>query len=332
MDSPDTDFPVGYGDITAAAKILRGVAVRTPLLENRALNERTGGRLFFKPEPMQVTGSFKFRGAYNHISQLDDATRQKGVIAYSSGNHAQGVAAAAHYCGAPALILMPEDAPTVKMQGTAAWGPEIVTFDRWGEEPRETIAARLAEERGLAMVRPYDDRLIMAGQGTTGLEIIEQLAERNLEPTRVLVPCGGGGLTAGVATAVKHHCPGSAVHTVEPLGFDDTARSIASQSRQGNETGGGSFCDALLAPEPGELTFQVNRRLCSGGLTVSDDEVAVAMAAAFTHLKLVVEPGGAVALAAALAGKLDLSGGITVIVLSGGNVDPSMFAEILGRS
>ena len=332
MDSPDTDSPVGYEDITAAAKILRGVAVRTPLLENRALNERTGGRLFFKPEPLQVTGSFKFRGAYNHISQLDDATRQKGVIAYSSGNHAQGVAAPAHYCGAPALILMPEDAPTVKMQGTAAWAPEIVTFDRWGEEPRETIAARLAEERGLAMVRPYDDRLIMAGQGTTGLEIIEQLAERNLEPTRVLVPCGGGGLTAGVATAVKHHCPGSALHTVEPLGFDDTARSIASQSRQGNETGGGSFCDALLAPEPGELTFQVNRRLCSGGLTVSDDEVAVAMAAAFTHLKLVVEPGGAVALAAALAGKLDLSGGVTVIVLSGGNVDPSMFAEILGRS
>ncbi|MDP6875956.1 MAG: threonine/serine dehydratase [Alphaproteobacteria bacterium] len=332
MDSPDADPPVKYGDITAAARILRGVAVRTPLLENKALNEQAGGRLFFKPEPLQITGSFKFRGAYNHISQLDEAARKNGVIAYSSGNHAQGVAAAAYYCNAPALIVMPEDAPQVKKQGTASWGAEIVTYDRWGDEPRETIAARLAEERGLAMVRPYDDRLIMAGQGTTGLEIVEQLAERELAPTRVLVPCGGGGLTAGVATAVKHHCPDCAVHTVEPMGFDDTARSIAGQSRQGNEAGGNSFCDALLAPEPGELTFEVNRCLCSGGLVVSDDEVAAAMAAAFAHLKLVVEPGGAVALAAALTGKEDLSEGITVVVLSGGNVDPALFADVLEQS
>ncbi len=328
-DRPNTDLPVSYDDVAAAAQILKDVAVRTPLLENRALNERAGGRLFFKPEPLQVTGSFKFRGAYNHISRLDAATRKAGVIAYSSGNHAQGVAAAAHYCDTPALIVMPEDAPAVKKQGTAAWGAEIVTYDRWGEEPREAIAARLSEERGLAMVRPYDDRLIMAGQGTLGLEVIEQLAEHDLAPDRILVPCGGGGLTAGVATAVKHHCPGAEIYTAEPEGFDDTARSIASQSRQGNAPGGNSFCDALLAPEPGELTFQVNQQLCSGGLAVSDDEVAVAMAAAFAQLKLAVEPGGAVALAAALAGKLDLSEGNTVIVLSGGNVDPAQFAKVL---
>ena len=326
---PATNLPVGYDDITAAAQALRGMAVRTPLLENKALNERAGGRLFFKPEPLQITGSFKFRGAYNHISRLDEPTRKAGVIAYSSGNHAQGVAAAAHYCGAPALIVMPEDAPAVKKQGTAAWGAEIVTYDRWGEEPREAIAARLCEERGLTMIRPYDDRLIMAGQGTVGLEAVQQLAELDLQPNRVMVPCGGGGLTAGVATAVKHHQPDAEVFTVEPLGFDDTARSFASGSRQHADPDANSFCDALLAPEPGQLTYQVNQRLCSGGLALSDGEVAVAMAAAFSHLKLVVEPGGAVALAAALAGKLDLGTGITVIVLSGGNVDPALFTEVL---
>ncbi|MEE1557481.1 MAG: pyridoxal-phosphate dependent enzyme, partial [Alphaproteobacteria bacterium] len=200
MDKPNIDLPVSYDDVAAAAQVLHGIAVRTPLLENRTLNEGVGGRLFFKPEPLQITGSFKFRGAYNHISRLDTATRRAGVIAYSSGNHGQGVAAAAHYCDAPALIVMPEDAPVVKKQGTAAWGAEIVTYDRWGAQTREAIAAQLSEEHGLAIVRPYDDRLIMAGQGTLGLEIVEQLAECGLVPDRVLVPCGGGGLTAGVAT------------------------------------------------------------------------------------------------------------------------------------
>ncbi|HJM91747.1 MAG: threonine/serine dehydratase [Alphaproteobacteria bacterium] len=330
MDKPNIDLPVSYDDVAAAAQVLHGIAVRTPLLENRTLNEGVGGRLFFKPEPLQITGSFKFRGAYNHISRLDTATRRAGVIAYSSGNHGQGVAAAAHYCDAPALIVMPEDAPVVKKQGTAAWGAEIVTYDRWGAQTREAIAAQLSEEHGLAIVRPYDDRLIMAGQGTLGLEIVEQLAECGLVPDRVLVPCGGGGLTAGVATAVKHHCPEAEIHTVEPMGFDDTARSLASQSRQSNPAGVNSFCDALLAPEPGQITFQVNQWLCSSGLVVSDEDVAVAMATAFGQLKLAVEPGGATALAAALAGKLDLSKGNTVIVLSGGNVDPAQFAGILG--
>ncbi len=329
MAKHSTDLPVSYDDIASAAQVLHGVAIRTPLLENKALNELAGSRLFFKPEPLQVTGSFKFRGAYNHISRLDARARKAGVIAYSSGNHAQGVAAAAHYCGAPALIVMPEDAPDVKKRGTAAWGAEIITYDRRGSEPREAIAERLCLERGLSMVRPYDDRLIMAGQGTTGLEIIQQLAEQDLTPDRVLVPCGGGGLTAGVATAIKHHRPEAEIYTVEPMGFDDTARSLASSSRQGVDPAANSFCDALLAPEPGPLTYQVNAKLCSGGLAVSDADVAIAMAAAFSHLKLVVEPGGAVALAAVLARKLDLENSITVIVLSGGNVDPALFAEVL---
>ncbi len=332
MAKQDTDLPVIYDDVASAARVLHGVALCTPLLENEALNRRAGGRLFFKPEPLQVTGSFKFRGAYNHISRLDARARKAGVIAYSSGNHAQGVAAAAHYCRAPALIVMPEDAPEVKKRGTAAWGAEIITYDRWGAEPREAIAQRLGRERGLSMVRPYDDCLIMAGQGTTGLEIIQQLAARELELDRVLVPCGGGGLTAGVATAVKHHRPDAAVYTVEPQGFDDTARSLAAGSRQGADPNADSFCDALLAPEPGQLTYQVNARLCTGGLAVSDAEVAMAMAAAYGHLKLAVEPGGAVALAAALAGKLDLGTGITVIILSGGNVDPALFANILSEN
>ncbi len=327
-DFPLHDLPLHYDDIAAAAEALAGRAVRTPLLESPALNERAGGRLLLKAEPLQVTGTFKFRGAYSHISRLDTATRKTGVIAYSSGNHAQGVAAAAHFCSAPALLLMPEDAPAVKKRGTARWGAEIVTFDRYGKTSREDLAAELAAARGLSMVRPYDDRLIMAGQGTVGLEIVQQLAERKLRPDRVLVPCGGGGLTAGVSTAVAHHYPDTDIHPVEPAGFDDTARSLASGSRQQAVPGAASFCDALLAPEPGELTFQVNSRLCAQGLAVSDDEVAVAMAAAFSELKLAVEPGGAVGLAAALAGKVALDG-ITVIVLSGGNVDPVAFAKIL---
>ncbi len=323
-----TELPICYEDVESAAVRLAGVAVRTPLLESAALNDIAGGRLLLKAEPLQITGSFKFRGAYNHISRLQPAARAAGVIAYSSGNHAQGVAAAAHYCKTPALIVMPEDAPEVKLQGTARWGAEIVTYDRYGAESREDIAARLAAERGLHTVRPYDDPLIMAGQGTVGREIAEDLAEQDLTPSRVLVPCGGGGLTAGVATAIKHHHPGCTVHTVEPEGFDDTARSIAASARQGVDQNAKSFCDALLAPEPGELTFQVNGALCADGLTVSDDEVAAAMASAFAHLKVVVEPGGAVALAAILAGKMDTSG-VTVVVLSGGNVDPAIFKEVL---
>ena len=202
-----TDLPVSYKDITEAAELLSGVVVQTPLLESSALNKQVGGRLLFKAETLQITGSFKFRGAYNHISRLDGSIKQNGVVAYSSGNHAQGTAAAAHYCETPALIVMPNDAPQVKKQGTARWGAEIVNYDRYGRKTREEIAGQIAEDRGLTIVKPYDDRFIMAGQGTAGLEIIQQLSKRKLQADRVLIPCGGGGLTAGIATAIKHNNP-----------------------------------------------------------------------------------------------------------------------------
>ena len=330
MATLPTDLPVTYSDVMQAAQVLAGVAVRTPLLESSALNEQAGGRLLFKPETLQVTGSFKFRGAYNHISRLEASVKKTGVLAYSSGNHAQGTAAAAHYCGTPALIVMPEDAPEVKKQGTARWGAEIVSYDRYGTKTREEIAARLAEDRGLNLVKPYDDRLIMAGQGTVGLEIMQQLTDLKQQADRVLMPCGGGGLTAGVATAIKHHNPNAIIHTVEPAGFDDTARSLEFHTWQQADLTTKSFCDALLAPEPGQMTFQVNRRLCGPGLVVDDSEVATAMAAAFQHLKLVLEPGGAVGLAAALSGRVPLDG-LTVIVLSGGNVDPKVFSGVLQK-
>ena len=323
-----TDLPVSYNDITEAAQLLAGVVVRTPLLESSVLNKQVGGRLLFKAETLQVTGSFKFRGAYNHIKRLPTSVKQKGVVAYSSGNHAQGTAAAAHYCETPALIVMPKDAPEVKKQGTARWGAEIVSYDRYGRETREEIAGQIADDRGSPIVKPYDDRFIMAGQGTAGLEIIQQLSERKLQADRVLVPCGGGGLTAGIATAIKFNNPNTVIHTVEPEGFDDTAQSLKLNSRQPTDLAIASFCDALLAPEPGLLTFEVNRKLCGPGLVVNDTEVAVAMAAAFQHLKLVLEPGGAGGLAAALSGKVELDG-VTVILLSGGNVDPLVFSNIL---
>lgn len=323
-----TDLPVAYCDITEAAQLLAGVVVRTPLLESSALNKLVGGRLLFKAETLQITGSFKFRGAYNHISRLDPSMKKNGVIAYSSGNHAQGTAAAAYYCGTPALVVMPKDAPEVKKQGTARWGAEIVSYDRYGRETREEIAGQIAKDRGLTIVKPYDDRFIMAGQGTAGLEIMQQLAECKLRADRVLIPCGGGGLTAGIATATKFNDPNIVIHTVEPEGFDDTARSLNLDARQQADLTITSFCDALLAPDPGQLTFEVNRRLCGPGLVVNDAEVAAAMAVAFQHLKLVLEPGGAVGLAAALSGKVPLDG-VTVILLSGGNVDPLVFSDIL---
>ena len=328
MAIPKTDLPVSYEDSTEAAELLSGVVVQTPLLESSALNKQVGGRLLFKAETLQITGSFKFRGAYNHISRLDASIKQNGVVAYSSGNHAQGTAAAAHYCETPAVIVMPKDAPEVKKQGTARWGAEIGNYDRYGRKTREEIAGQIAEDHGLTIVKPYDDRFIMAGQGTAGLEIMQQLSERKLQANRVLVPCGGGGLTAGIATAIKYNDPNTIIQTVEPEGFDDTARSLKLDARQQADLNIMSFCDALLAPEPGQLTFEVNRRLCGPGLVVKDAEVATAMAAAFQHLKLVLEPGGAVGLAAALSGKVTLDG-ITVILLSGGNVDPLVFADIL---
>lgn len=318
------DLPVRFADVAAAGERLRGIAATTPLLESDALNELTGGRLLIKAECLQRTGSFKFRGAYNTILAL----RPPAVVAFSSGNHAQGVALAARLLGVTATIVMPADAPRTKLEGTRAFGAEVVTYDR-ATEDREAIGREIAERGGAAIVRPFDDPRIIAGQGTVGLELAEQAAARGAALEAVTVCCGGGGLVAGCALALTHLLPGIDVHSVEPSAFDDTARSLAAGRRLGNPPDARSFCDALLSPMPGELTFAVNSRLLARGLAVSDAEVAHAMRLAFRHLRLVVEPGGAVALAAALAGKLPVRGRTVGVVVSGGNVDAELFAKVL---
>ncbi len=317
-----------FHDIEDAAERLRGWAVRTPLLSSPLLNQELGATLLVKAEPLQRTGSFKFRGAFNRISRLNTAQKQAGVVAFSSGNHAQGVAHAAQLVGAPAVIVMPRDAPEVKIANTRAYGAEVVLYER-DSESREAIGREIAADRGLTLVPPYDDPLIMAGQGTIGLETAEQLAEIGQTPDMVLSPCGGGGLIAGTSLAITHHLPEVPVYAVEPAGFDDTARSLATGEAQRNDPDARSICDALLAPTPGRLTFSVNRQTLAGGLVVDDDEVRAAMAVAFQALKLVVEPGGAVALAAALNAKVPIRGKTVVVVASGGNVDRAVFRETL---
>ncbi len=320
--------PPTYADICAARKRLAETAVRTPLLENPALNDVTGGRILLKAETLQRTGSFKFRGAYNFLSQIDDTRRRNGVVAYSSGNHAQGVAAAAALFGVPATIVMPADAPSIKLDNTRALGAKVVTYDRYSEA-REEIAVNLAADLGATIVPPYDHPWTIAGQGTVGLEIAEQAAEAGAALDAVLVCCGGGGLTAGVATALAEAAPDTSIHTVEPAGFDDTAQSLATGQIVANQAGKRSICDALLAPEPGALTFSINNQLVASGLSVSDDDVRQAMAFAWQTLKLVVEPGGAAALAAVLNGAMDCKGRTVAVVLTGGNADAAMLCEIL---
>jgi threonine dehydratase len=330
-DSAGTKIaPPDLAAIEAAAARLKGHAVETPLLESPALNARVGGRVLIKPENLQRTGSFKFRGAYNKISQIPADRRSGGVVAFSSGNHAQGVAAAAQLVGLPALIVMPADAPAIKIENTKSYGAEVILYDRYRED-REAVAARLAAERGAVLVRPYDDPDIIAGQGTIGLEIVRQCRALGLTPDAALTPAGGGGLISGCATALAALSPATRVYAAEPAGFDDTARSLKAHRRLGNEPGKSSICDALLAGMPGELTFAINDRLLAGGFAVDDDEVMAAMGFAFRHLKLVVEPGGSVALAAVLTGKLDLKGRSTVVVCSGGNVDPRLYAQAIQR-
>ena len=311
-------------DVEAAAERVRGVVRQTPLLESDALNELVGGRLLCKAECLQRTGSFKLRGAYNTISQQGG----QPVVAFSSGNHAQGVAAAAKLLGVPATIVMPADAPAIKIANTRALGAEVRLYDRQ-REVREEIGAEIAERTGAALVKPYDDPRIIAGQGTAGLEAVQQLRALGSGVDAALLPCGGGGLIAGCSIALAAAFPGAAILAVEPEGFDDTARSLAAGERVPNDPGARSFCDALLAPMPGELTFPLQRRHLAGGLAVSDAEVARAMAAAFSHLKVVVEPGGAAALAAVLSGRFDARGRTVLVMLSGGNVDPWLFAEVL---
>lgn len=314
-------------DILAAANRLQDVAIRTPLIWSPALDEVAGGRVYLKPECLQVTGSFKIRGAYNLMSQLDKKQAAMGVVAWSSGNHAQGVAAAGKMLGIHAAIVMPEDAPLAKIENTRRLGGETILYDRYTGD-REAIARQLAEERGASLVPSYDHEHIIAGQGTVGLEIMQQCAEQGVVPHQVLICCGGGGLSSGSAIAIKAANSATAVHAVEPADFDDTARSLKSGVRESVSPDARSICDALQSSSPGVLTFEINRRLMSEGLVVSDDEVREAMRFAFRNLKLVVEPGGAVALAAVLSGKIQTRDRVTVAVLSGGNVDLRMYSEI----
>ncbi len=320
-----------FADVEAAAERLAGHAVLTPLVESPLLNERLGARVLVKAEPLQRTGSFKFRGAYNNISQLGDAERKHGVVAYSSGNHAQATAAAARQAGIDAVMVMPDDAPRIKIDNTRAWGAEVVLYER-ASRVREEVAKQIADQRGATVVPPFDHPWTIAGQGTVGLEIAAQAAALGAELDAVLVPCSGGGLIAGCALALAERAPGAALYAVEPEGFDDTARSLAAGSRQEARPGARSFCDALLAPTPGELTFAINREHLAGGLVVSDDEVAQAMRLAFVYLKLVIEPGGATALAALASGKLDCRGKTVAVVASGGNVDAETFRDAITRA
>jgi threonine dehydratase len=314
--------------IRAAAERLGGNIRKTPLLHAPLLDRVEGRRVLVKAECLQLTGSFKARGGWAAVSALSPEARSRGVIAFSSGNHAQGVALAAARHAAPCVILMPSDAPEVKIANTRAYGAEVVLYDR-GVDDRDAIGAKLAADRGLTLIRPYDDPQVIAGQGTTGLEIAAQATQAGISQAEVLVCCGGGGLASGIALALEAEAPGLRVRTAEPEGFDDMARSLATGQRQANPAATGSICDAILTPTPGTLTLPILQRLAGPGLGVSDDQALQALAVAFTHLRIVLEPGGAVALAAALFAP-DLPQTV-IAVATGGNVDPATFATALRR-
>lgn len=314
-----------FEGVRDAARQIAGVAVRTPLIESPALNQRLGGRVLMKAETLQYAGAFKFRGAYNRISRLTEAEKTRGVVAYSSGNHAQAVAAAAQLVGTSAVIVMPADSPKVKIEGVIGFGGEVRTYDRYTES-REAIGEEIATTRGSVLVRPFDDPFIIEGQGTTGLEIVEQAGDVRLD--QLLCGTSGGGLMAGINLSMAALSPDTVVHGVEPADYNDTQISLAAGERLTHAPASGTICDALMTDRPGELTFPINQRLKSI-LTVTDAEVAEAVRFAFRHLKLVVEPGGAVSLAALLAGKISTKDLTTAIVLSGGNVDPALFSQII---
>ena len=314
--------------IRAAATRLNGHARLTPLLNSPFIDDLAGRRVWVKPECLQHTGSFKFRGAWSALSALDDATRSAGVIAFSSGNHAQGVALAAQLHGVPAVIVMPSDAPTLKIENTKALGAEVVLYDRASED-RDEIGAQLAKDRGLTLVKPYDEPQVIAGQGTTGLEIAEQASAVGVVSADVIVCCGGGGLTSGIALALEAEAPGLRVRPAEPEGFDDVARSLRSGGIERNNAVSGNICDAIITPQPGNLTFPIMHRLCGPGLVVTEDEALQAVAQAFLRLKVVAEPGGAVALAAASCRQDQIEGDDVIVTISGGNVDPDLFQRAL---
>ena len=320
-----SDRTASYEGVLDAARQIAPAAVRTPLIESPALNALMGDRILLKAETMQVAGAFKFRGAYNRISRLSAAELASGVVAFSSGNHAQGVAAAAKLMGAHATIVMPADSPAIKIAGVKAFGGEVRLYDRWTES-REEIGAQVAKDRGSVLVPPFDDPYVIEGQGTTALELLDQ-ADGPID--QLICCCSGGGLMAGINLVMEARSPTTKTWAVEPEAYDDTARSLAAGERVGHPSGPPSICDALQTPIPGVLTFPINQRVLSGALSISDLEAAEAVAYAFRTLKLVVEPGGAAALAAVLAGKIETRGKTTAVILSGGNIDPGLFADII---
>ena len=326
MNDQTSNLAVTIDDIRSAARRIAPHTIRTPLLESPRLNDRLGFRLFVKCENLQHTGSFKLRGATNAVMSLPDSVTD--VVAYSSGNHAQAVARAASRRGMQATIVMPEDAPALKIEGTRAYGAEVVTYDRYNES-REDIGSAIAAERNAELIKPFEDVRVIAGQGTIGLEIASQCAELGVAPDHVISCCGGGGLIAGTSLAVRSEMPGAKVWAAEPEGFDDTIRSLDSGKILSVDPASRSICDAVVTPSPGEITFSINRNTLSGGFAVSDELVLGVMATAFKHLKIIVEPGGAVALAAALDGRLPAGTDCAVAVASGGNVDPEMFTRAL---
>jgi threonine dehydratase len=320
-----------FADIEAAAARIAPHAVETPLIENAALNARLGGRIFLKPESLQRTGSFKFRGAYNRIALIPENERSNGVVAFSSGNHAQGVAAAAALFGIPATIVMPKDAPRAKIEGTKALGATVVHYDRVTED-REALAAGLMEETGATLVRPFDDAGVIAGQGTIGLEIVRQAAARGVKLDAVLVPCGGGGIVTGIALALSAASPGTQVISVEPEQFDGMRRSLAAGERTTAPGGPHSIADALMAPTPGHIPFALAKKYIKTGLGVNESALAQAVAYATRNLKLIIEPGGSAGLAALLGGQYHVNGRTVAVVLTGGNCDFETVAACLARA
>jgi len=317
-----------FADVQAAAVRLRGRIVRTPLLRHPLLDALTGGTVLVKPEPLQLTGSFKLRGAMNAALQMAPGARRGGIVSFSSGNHGQATAAAAHVLGMPALIAMPKDAPTIKVESTRRWGADVVFFERHGTD-RNVLSARLAGERGATVIPPFDHPDVIAGQGTVALELVEDARSAGLRLDALAVAAGGGGLIGGCALVMEAEAPGAEVWAVEPEGWDDTRRSLEAGRRVANDGGGSGLCDSLLSQEPGVLTFAINQTRLAGGVAVSEAEVFRAMRFAFEHLKVVAEPGGSVALAAVLAGKVSARGRVVGVVISGGNVDPALFARAL---
>jgi threonine dehydratase len=313
-----------YSRIRVANDRLMGHKRVTPLLSSPFLDEIAGKRVFVKPECLQHTGSFKYRGAFSAVSALPEETRAKGVIAFSSGNHAQGVALAARQHGISSVIIMPADAPKTKIDNTRALGAEVVLYDREHED-RDEIGARISRERNLTLIKPFDEPEVIAGQGTCGLEIAEQAAELGITVADVLVCCGGGGLTSGIALALEQDAPNMRVRPVEPEGFDDVCRSLISGKIERNPTTLGSLCDAIVTLSPGQLTFPIMQRLCHAGITVTEEQALHAVQLAHDRLKITVEPGGAVALAAALFHGDQITSDCLIAVASGGNVDRDVF-------